>query len=141
MSYTRKEILIKVEEGINDMPSFYNIECANYRGKTSDTDELYTEVIAEYLCDNIDKLKGIPTILRQSSYKVESHDGVSSSDSNREEEIIAKDMFCMSKYRNFMFDEIGIILDYQVPLKGVGDDKAGKIDLLSCSGTTARVYT
>ncbi len=139
MSYTRDELLIEIKRSTTDMQSFYKQRFINYRGVTTDTSELYTEIIAKFLCDNFDVFATIPTIQRQSSYKTASHDGKYSLTSNREEEKIAMDIFCMSKYDNIIFDEIGTVLDYQIPLKNIRSDTVGKIDLLSSDGVTARV--
>ncbi len=114
--------------------TFYKKDFINYRGKTVDTNEYYTEVIAEFLCQNIDSYKNsIPTISRQESYFTAGHDGIHK-DSNRKEETIAMDMF---KQGSFSF--IGSIVDYQTPLKNKQTDKAGKMDLLSFDGQTLRI--
>lgn len=102
----------------------------NYRGKTTDTKEYFTEVIAEFLCDNItDYINGIDCITRKSSYKTEGHDGKYGPDSNRDEEKIAMQFFIQS--RDYGASRlIGKIVDYQTPLKSSADDEAGKIDIL-----------
>ena len=107
--------------------------------QTEDTNEFYTEVVAEYICDNIVEFKkGIPEIIR-SNYKVNSHDGKYVETSNRLEEKIAMSMFEMSKSGK-VFPSIGKIIDYQTPLKAKRKDAAGKIDLLSYNMTTKIVF-
>jgi len=125
--YTKSEILERLANATADMSTLYQQDFVNYRGKTTDTNEPYTEVVAAYLLDNIALLSNIKTITRNSSYKIDKHDGrIHTPDSNREEEIRALNMF------NKSYDHIGEIIGYQIPLKNVrADNGTGKIDLLS----------
>ena len=130
MSYTREEIRLQLEKISSNMSLFYKSGCINYRGKTLDTKEYYSEVIAEWLLEHFDMLDQIQTITRQSSYLVEGHDGnPDNPHSNREEELIA-----MAMKRQGYIEGVGQVLDYQTPLKSVQKDKAGKIDLLTYDG-------
>ncbi|MDE5716508.1 MAG: hypothetical protein K2I53_02615 [Lachnospiraceae bacterium] len=139
MGYTRTQILQQCGEAFINKNSFYKKSFINYRGKTSDTEEYYTEVIAEFLCANItDYMNGINCITRKSPYKTKGHDGIYNPDSNREEEIIAMQLFNQSKNGN-PYDLIGKLIDYQTPLKSSADDEAGKIDLLAFDGKTIRI--
>lgn len=139
MGYTRKQILEQCEKAFTDKDVFYKNKFINYRGKTTDTKDYFTEIVAEFLCENINEyISGITKISRRLSYKTEGHEGKYSQDSNREEEKIAMDIFCQSKESGEL-DYIGKIEDYQVPLKSKADDVAGKIDLLSCDGNTMRI--
>lgn len=139
MKYTRQEIFDKCQEAIADVKTFYQNDIVNYRGKTSDTKEYYTENISQFVCENIKTFQTkIPTITRQTSYKTTSHVGHFSEKSNREEEMIAMKMFNQCKSGE-IFDSIGKIIDYQIPLKSVKTDVAGKIDLLSYTGKTVRI--
>lgn len=135
MGYTREEILNECIAAFRNINTFYKQSFVNYRGRTSDTNELFTEVIAEFLCDNIsDFTSGIATITRKSTYKTPGHDGeIKNSRSNREEEIVA-----MSIYDK-QYDFVGKMIDYQTPLKSELSDEAGKIDLLAYDGTTLRI--
>ena len=117
--------------------TFYKQNFINYRGKISDTNEFYTEVIAQFILDNIENYQnGIPMITRATTYKTEGHNGIYSSSSNRLEEIIAMKMY----KQGIIFDEIGKIIDYQIPLKSQKNDIAGKIDLLSYNGKNNTVF-
>ena len=53
MGYTRKTIIDKCEKAFNDIKTFYKQPLVNYSGKTIDTIEYYTEVISEFLIDNL----------------------------------------------------------------------------------------
>lgn len=139
MGYTKSKILEQCECAFVDRSTFYKKPFINYRGKTSDTNEYYTEIIAGFLCEHIDDyVDGIECISRKSSYRTEGHDGVYDPDSNREEERIAMQIFTQSRTHG-AFDLIGTIEDYQTPLKSTADDDAGKIDLLSFDGRVMRI--
>ena len=87
MGYTRNEIRTQYEKAFQNKSTFYKNGFINYRGKTADTKEYYTEVVAEFLCEHIsDYVNGIECIFRESPYKKDGHDGTYDPDSNREEE-------------------------------------------------------
>lgn len=135
MGYTEKELIAELETSSVDMAVFYKQSFVNYRGVTSDTNEYYTEVICRWLLQNMKKLQQIPKITREASYKTKSHDGIPKTEgSNREEELIAMEMFRQSEIPG-----LGKILDYQTPLKNKRTDRAGKIDLLSYDGKVLRI--
>ena len=126
--YSKNEIL----EEIQDMRNFYKRKVVNYRGKTSDSKDYYTEVVAEWILKNIYLFDYIKPITREKSYKADSHDGkIKNEDSGREEEKIAMKLFDSSQNQGKVFDIIGKIIDYQTPLKNVQTDDVGKIDLLA----------
>ena len=127
-TYSKNEIL----EEIQDMVNFYKRKVVNYRGKTSDSKDYYTEVVAEWILKNIYLFDYIKPITREKSYKVDSHDGIiKNEESKREEEKIAMKLFDLSQNQGKVFDIIGKIIDYQTPLKNVQTDDVGKIDLLA----------
>ena len=125
--YTRKEFEIKLQKSLLNIDNLYQEDFINYRGKTTDTKEVYTEIVSEVLLSNLDIFDNITTISRKSSYKIPNHYGVTGNDqSNRIEERIALSMY------NKQFDHIGKVIDYQVPMKNVqGDKNVGKIDLIA----------
>ena len=130
--YSKNEIIKIMKEAKSDIKNFYKKEFVNYLGVTSDTKEYYTEIIAEWLLDNFYLFDTIKMISRESSYKVDSHNGIiKDENSNREEEKIAMELFDYSQNKGVTFDIIGKIIDYQTPLKNVQKDDVGKIDLLA----------
>ena len=130
--YSKEEIIKKLEASKSEMGQFYSEDFLNYISETSDKEGDYTEIIAGWLLDNIELFNEIKLITREKSYKVKTHDGVIKNEgSKREEEKIAMKLFDSSKNRGKVFDIIGKIIDYQIPLKNVRGDKAGKIDLLA----------
>lgn len=138
MNYTRANIISMCENACSNMSEFYQQKFINYRGKTSDTDELYTEVIAEYLLSHLEEfINGITVIHRERGYDAK-HEGIFREGTGRDEEVTAIKMFNESKDGvNYAF--IGRIIDYQTPLKASSKDKAGKIDLLSYAGNVLYV--
>ena len=133
--YTKNEIINKLEN-LKDISILYKEDFINYRGNTTDTKEKYTEVISEWLLNNINLFDNIQKITRSSSYKVETHDGKhDNSKSNRNEEIMAMEIFNQGS-----LNILGKILDYQTPLKNVRDDEAGKIDIVSYNKDIKTVY-
>ncbi len=135
MGYTKEQIILRLEELSSNMPLLYKKGCINYRGKTTDTKEYYTEVISQWLLEHLYLLEQIPSITRKSSYFVDGHDGdPDNPNSVREEELIA-----MAMKRQGSMPIVGEVVDYQTPLKNVQKDKAGKIDLLTYDGETMRI--
>jgi len=132
MGYTEKDIIEICEEEMKNPSTFYQADVVNYLGRTTDTGELYNEIVAKYICEHFTEfVDGIPTITREETYKTIGHNGEINPDSNREEEHIAIELSKQGK-----FDFIGEIIDYQTPLKNTAEDVAGKIDLLSYDGET-----
>ena len=130
--YSKEEIIKKLETAKSEMGQFYSENFLNYISETSDKEGDYTEIIAGWLLDNIELFNEIKPITREKSYKVKTHDGIiKNEESNREEEIIAMQLFDLSQNKGKVFDIIGKIIDYQTPLKNVRGDKVGKIDLLA----------
>ncbi len=133
ITYSEKATLQKVRKASQDMETFYQQSFLNYTGKTSDTKEYYTEVIAKWCLNHSALLGQISSITRKNSYKTAGHGGALTT-SNRVEENIAKKIF-----KQHILSEVGGILDYQIPLKDVQTDNAGKIDLLAWDGRVLRI--
>ena len=139
MAYTKETILKMCDAAMEKIHLFYTEDFINYLGRCTDTDELYSEVIAQYICEHIDNfIDGIKSITRKASYKMESHLGEYNPNSRRVEEITAMKMFNFCKDGG-RYDYIGKIIDYQTPLKNVSSDEAGKIDLLAYDGACLRL--
>lgn len=136
MAYTKEQIIEMCEKASEDMKSFYTQGFVNYRGKSNEG-ILYTEIIAEWLLQHIEKFQEIQSIERKRGYKTPGHDGIIDRETNRKEEITAKRLFNTKK----TFEGFGRIIDYQIPLKNVKSDKGlGKIDLLSLNNKTKSIY-
>lgn len=135
MVYTRKWALEQLKNAASDMRTFYRHRLLNYRGKTVDTKEYFTEVAAQWLLQRPDMLAQIPNITRVASYRDPARDGTTERpDSNRLEERIA-----MAMKRQGSLPAAGEVLDYQTPLQNIKDDPVGKIDLLTYDGHTLRI--
>jgi len=137
IKFSKNEILEMIENAKFDIRSFYKQDFVNYAGKTKDSKEYYTEIIAEWLLSHVDLFNKIKLINREGSYRIESHDGkIINQESNRTEEKIAMKLFDYSQNKGEIFDKIGKIIDYQTPLKNIQTDDAGKIDLLAYNEDT-----
>ena len=137
IKFSKNEILEMIENAKFDIRSFYKQDFVNYAGKTKDSKEYYTEIIAEWLLSHVDLFNKIKLINREGSYRIESHDGkIINQESNRAEEKIAMKLFGYSQNKGEIFDKIGEIIDYQTPLKNIQTDDAGKIDLLAYNEDT-----
>ena len=133
--YIKDEIINKLEN-LKDISTLYKEDFINYRGDTIDTKEKYTEVIAEWLIKNFNLFDNIKKITRQSSYKVDTHDGKhNNQNSNRLEEIMAIEIFNQKS-----LNILGEVIDYQTPLKDKLEDEAGKIDIVSYDKDNKIVY-
>ncbi|SDO87260.1 NAD-dependent protein deacetylase, SIR2 family [Paenibacillus sp. yr247] len=136
--YQKSEIIRGIGFQVNNINQIYKCRHLNYVGKTSDTKELFTEVIScELLRLQIkNRLNSIPEVVRERGYQIGSRYGLvttnhSEKASNRREERFAISLFNLSK-NGKKFEHIGKILDYQVPLRNSIQDKGlGKIDLIS----------
>lgn len=134
--YTKAQIIAELEKCSENMSTLYTKKFINYGGKTTDTKEKYTEIVSEWLLNNFNLFYNIQKITRQSSYKVETHDGKHNNpESNRKEEITAIEIFNQGS-----LNILGKVLDYQTPLKNEGNDKAGKIDIVSYNKDIKTVY-
>ena len=133
--YTSTQIVNMVSNNLKPLETLYQKPFVNYLGKTSNTNEYYTEIVAGILLNNnfAQQLKNVPPINRK-NYNV-NHTGVISTGrltSNRKEERFAISLFNLSKYYGIKFRYLGKVIDYQVPLKRSNQDKnVGKIDMIS----------
>jgi len=126
IQYSNEYIINEFYKAFENIDTLYKNEIINYRGVTIGKAEKYTEIIARELCNHLDEFEKINKITRKYSYKVNSHDGkTKKKESNRNEERLALDMFGKS------YENIGQIIDYQIPINNSKYDKYGKVDLLS----------
>lgn len=133
MGYSKDDILKVIE---NREEYLYKKKAVNYHGHFDDETLRYTEYIAQYILqheDFFDEVKARNDI-RQGNFKMDTHKVFAEDEpcvlDRREEEWIAKEIYNKKDIEN-----LGKVLDYQVPLKnpGAGESNAGlgKIDLLS----------
>ena len=130
--YTEAEIQSKAETAAGAMGTFYDQDFVNYTGTVLHGDRPYSEVIAAFLLERPELWEKIPAISRESPYRVDGHGGaVRDPSSNQKEAHLAYDLF-----RKGNVPGLGTVLDYQVPLKDVQTDRAGKIDLAADDGAS-----
>lgn len=133
--YYREDVLNMLEKAIENISTFYIEKCLNYRGKCKDTKEDYEDIATAFVLDKLKQFENINLVNRQQSYKMPDHeelipdsekiDELKKREIQREEEWLAKSMY------DKIYENLGKIIDFQVPIKAVCDDTAGKIDLLA----------
>ena len=126
--YSREEIITSIASIVNFAPEIlYNDHYVKTVDKVNGV--RINEIVAETLLKHLDALSKIEQITREKSYKTPNHESLAkkirSETSNRNEEWIAKGLYHQE------IIGLGKILDFQIPLKNVQEDKAGKVDLLS----------
>ena len=132
--YAKKDIISMCEIASKDMKSFYKQNFVNYSGQAKEK-EYYTEIIAEWILNNLNKFEEIKQIERHNSYN-RNHAGENKVKTSRVEEWTAKQLF-----KQIDGGVLGTIIDYQTPLKNSQKDEGvGKIDLLSKNTTNKCVY-
>ncbi len=134
ITYSKAQTISELQMAIKSIDSLYNANCCNWSGKTNDTNEYYSEVVADKLLYNLSVLSNIQAVSRNKSYFINSHFPIQLTTTYRNEENMAKRLCGLS------FDEIGIILDCQIPIKGVQSDKAGKVDIISFNQENNTLY-
>jgi len=123
-----------LEHELKNAKNLYKSKCINWKGKTLDSKEYYTEVISRELLkgEKLVLLEKIGQINRIKKYNVGTHDGQHNGDTNRAEENFAIHL------KGEKLKKLGLVIDYQVPLKEKRSDDAGKIDLIT--STNKSVY-
>jgi len=128
-----KETVEVLEHDLKNAKNLYKSKCINWKGKTLDSKEYYTEVISRELlkAEKLILLEKIDQINRV-NYNVDTHDGKHNGGTNRAEEIFAM------RLKGKKLEKLGVVIEYQVPLKEKRLDDAGKIDLVT--STNESVY-
>jgi hypothetical protein len=137
MKKTRKEIINELKKELCNIENLYKSKCINWTGATSDTKELYTEIIANELLREIKEFDRIPTTTRTGTYCRVNHCNIEIDicKSNRDEENFAK------RLTGLTLENLGLIKDFQIPLKDTRAHKGlGKIDLISFNEATKTLY-
>jgi hypothetical protein len=137
MKKTRKETIDELAKELANIKNLYKSKCVNWTGTTSDTKELYTEIVANELLREIKQFDNLPTKPRTETYCRENHCNIEIDicNSNRDEENFAK------RITGLRLDGLGLIKDFQIPLKDTRADKGlGKIDLISFNEKTKTLY-
>lgn len=133
--YTRQETIDAVKSAMNQPENLYKDKSLNWSGKTKDTHEYYTEVVSEEILNNLKQLKNISTITRNNSYKRDNHNEIYIKRDDDKEVQFAK------RISGLEIPELGVIIDYQTPLKDSNNDKGlGKIDLISYNEENNTMY-
>ncbi len=137
MKKTRIETINELKKELSNIENLYKSKCVNWTGTTKDTDELYSEIIANELLRELKEFDKISTVTRTETYCRENHCNIEIDicNSNRDEENFAK------RITGLTLDGLGLIKDFQIPLKDTRADKGlGKIDLISFNEETKTLY-
>lgn len=132
--YLEEETIKDLERALGNVNTLYKSNCINWKDITSDTREDYTEVISGELLkkEKLVLLRKIDQIDR-GNYNVDTtHNGKHKGDTNRKEEIFA------IRLKGKKLEKLGLVVEYQVPLKEKRSDGVGKIDLVT--STNKSVY-
>ncbi|MBD5391651.1 hypothetical protein HDR66_02500, partial [bacterium] len=111
--------MLESQRGTYNAQPLYRAEIINYTGRTQDNNKLYSEVLSAHLIAKFDKFNGGIEPLKygrqRNPYTVAGHKvwvgKWCGADEPRQEERLAHTMFRKT------YNEIGTVLDYQVPLK------------------------
>lgn len=140
MAYAREQIEKEIKSSLIRVDTFYKEKFINYVGKTKDTQEFYSEVIASKILNNPSLFESIKKNKRgdnnNKSYLTKSHQNrpLEIKNTNREEEKYAKRLFNEKDFH------LGEVIDFQIPLKNQQSDKLGKIDLMTFNKSTLTLY-
>ena len=131
--YLKKTVEV-LEDKLKNAKNLYKSKCINWKGETLDSKEYYTEVISRELlkAEKLVLLEKIDQINRV-NYNVDTHDGKHNSNTNRAEEIFAMQL------KGKKLEKLGLVIDYQVPLKKKRSDDAGKIDLITSANKSVYI--
>jgi hypothetical protein len=135
--YKKQELIDALKKQLDaGIENLYKAGCVNWTGITSDTKKLYTEEIAFELLHHIHDFESIPKITREASYYVpRAPKIVIDMESSRQEENFAK------RIAGLRFESLGLILDYQVPIRNTRADEGYKaIDLISLNPNEESLY-
>ncbi|MBC6426371.1 MAG: hypothetical protein GDA51_07885 [Ekhidna sp.] len=135
-SYTKNQTVDKLKKELSKIEDLYNSKCVAWTGITSDTGELYSEIIASELLREIKVFDKIQTVTRSKTYYREERGRIKiNNKSGRDEENFAK------RLAGLTLKNLGLIKDFQIPLKGKRTDKGlGKIDLISFNKENNTLY-
>lgn len=126
--YSKKETIDELKKELSDIEKLYKAKCIKSTGTTTDSNEQYSEVIAQELLKHRAEFDKITRVKRKNSYSRENHCNIEIDicKSNRDEENFAK------RITGLELNNLGLIKDYQIPLKDTSANEGiGKIDLIS----------
>lgn len=136
--YSYQETVEALQKTISyELSQLYNSTYINRIGVTPDTNQYFTEIASRIVLENINEFDKIIRVRRENSYYVSTHCNIKVDlcKTNRHEEVFAK------RLTGLEIPEIGLVIDYQVPLKNTLRDKGiGKIDLLSYRDDIKTMY-
>lgn len=137
MKKTKIETIKELKKELSHIENLYKSKCVNRTGTTKDTNEFYSEIIANELLRELKEFDKLSTLTRNKTYCRENHCNIEIDicNSNRDEENFAK------RITGLTLEGLGLIKDFQIPLKDTRADKGlGKVDLISFNEETKSLY-
>jgi len=131
--FRKADIITKLQ---NDPNLFYTAKLLNYSGKPTDSEQPYTEVIAEELIKNYNLVSqignGVPIRKTKSFNAHPNHiPNVKSRLKKFQRLEYCEKLLAIALFNSNETYCLGKMLDYEVPLKEKQSDKYGRIDLVS----------
>ncbi len=137
MRYTKRQTIDQLYKKLEPIDNLYQADCINWQGKTSDTKEPYSELIANELLIKIKEFDKISKVPRTGTYCIETHCQFAFDLSIP----YGKEKNFAKRITGLHLPEIGIILDYQIPLQNtLKDENVGEIDLISFNEKTKTIH-
>lgn len=133
--YTKEKLRQALDsQAFDEKPTFvYQADCINWKGRVCDGEKLiFSEVIAKEL-HNIGL--AVEKVKRDTEYLVHTRPVLKELTARAEEHQAIK-LF----NEQTVFEKLGKIVEYQVPIKGKKTHTAGKVDLISYNATDNQVY-
>lgn len=136
--YTKEQIEQKVKDAVSQSEKLYNLSCVNHQGCLRGSTEPTSDYITKFLLGHLDYIgSGIQQIRRGKTYMVKHIHKEGASNSNRKEEICARNLV----FTSHTGAKYGVMIGYQIPLKNSNADKgAGKIDLVSYHADSNTIF-
>lgn len=141
MLYTERDTIEKLINAMEQLASLHKSAVIKYSGRTRDTRRYYSEVCSEYLLERLRDNHNLFDVIhpvREKPYFVPSHLSgvVGINRENDDEENTVKRMV----FGNYNLGELGMPIDFQVPLNEKRKNKRGDIDLLTFNIETNSLY-
>ena len=138
---SEQETINMLEEALKSPESLYNSAVISYAGMPPDSDKYYSEICSEYLLkklNNNQNIFGKTQSIRNKNYFQKDHLNGKvkiNIDNHREETTVMRMVF-----GNFNLGELGMPVDFQIPLNEKRSNKRGDIDLLTFNRETNSFY-
>ncbi|OGU55968.1 MAG: hypothetical protein A2X64_08840 [Ignavibacteria bacterium GWF2_33_9] len=137
ISYQEDHVKNEAQKLLSKNPArIYSSNVLKWKGKTNDSKQFYTEIIAEEFFKKLNIIQSITIVPRVKSYF--NHNialnGLHKRESSQEEANFAKSLVLEK------LPTLGMVFDYQIPISNTRKDGNGKIDIISINEVTNKSY-